>query len=55
MYASEKLDNFRWVAKFFAKCSEVELCDDALVSETISREVAEYGTSTPCLSLLTKH
>src|SRR6266550_8677187 len=45
MYASEKLDNFRWVAKLLAKYSEAELCDDDLVSETTSREVAEYGTS----------
>ena len=55
MYASEKLDNFRWVAKLFAKCSKVELCDDTLASETISREVAEYGTSTLYTSLGTKH
>jgi hypothetical protein len=43
VYASEKQDNFRWVAKCFATFSEHEIGESDLVSDRVSREVAEYG------------
>ncbi|KAM6490098.1 Alpha/Beta hydrolase fold [Amanita muscaria] len=41
--ASEKEDNFRWLARLFATYSDYKLGDTDLASKDVSREVTEYG------------
>lgn len=43
MYASEKLANFRWVAKLVATYSKYALTDTDLAPENLYQELAELG------------
>lgn len=46
MYRSEKLTNFRWVAKIMAKYSPYTLSARDLADEKLFSELAEIGTPT---------
>ncbi|KAF8966632.1 Alpha/Beta hydrolase protein [Flammula alnicola] len=43
MYASEKLDNFRWISKLIATYSPYTLTDADMASEYLCQELAELG------------
>ncbi|KDR80354.1 hypothetical protein GALMADRAFT_223234 [Galerina marginata CBS 339.88] len=43
MYASEKLENFRWISKLVATYSQHTLTDSDLASENLYQELAELG------------
>ncbi len=54
MYASEKLTNFRWVAKYLAKYSAYTLTDKDLASADVEFQLADIGTSNPTGLIPTK-
>lgn len=48
MYASEKLINFRWIAKVTATYSNYTLTDKDLADDNLFLELAEIGTILSC-------
>ncbi|CAA7264420.1 unnamed protein product [Cyclocybe aegerita] len=51
MYASEKLENFRWISKLVATYSSYILTDSNLASDNLYQELAELGKQPPFHSL----
>ena len=45
MYATEKLDNFRWISKLVATYSPYTLTDADLAPDSLHQELAEIGKS----------
>lgn len=45
-YATEKLENFRWISKLVATYSTHTLTDEDLVPESLRLELAELGEHT---------
>jgi len=43
MYATEKLDNFRWISKLVATYSPYTLTDADLAPDSLHQELAEIG------------